>query len=131
MDFGNKRSKESSTLVKSQSGLIVPPRTKKNSSGREFKETASTLVRTQSGQIVPPRVRRSSSNLRLRSVSPCPSGSSPRARVPPTPPKRKKHLQIEKINQLFMNFVDLNGQERMQKQQGKESTVDIFCNSGP
>ena len=73
------------------------------------------MVRTQSGQIVPPRLKKSSNELR----------------VPPTPPKRKKHLQIEKINQLFMNFVNLNGQEGMQQQQGKCQQSITFLQVGP
>ena len=108
LDFGHKRNNSGSrsSLVRSQSGLIIPPRSRK-----KHKElTVSTLVRAQSGQIVPPRLKKSVSNV---SVSPCV------ARVPPTPPKRKKHLQIEKINQLFMNLVDLNGEEGMQSEQGK------------
>ena len=104
-------------LVRTQSGQIVPPRLKKSQSNMKiekpkknqnvFNNTFGSLVRTQSGQIVPPR--RSRSNLKL-DVDDKPSLT----KVPPTPPKRKKHLQIEKINQLFMNLVNSDGQQRMQ-----------------
>ena len=93
-------------LVKCQSGLIVPPRGRKKNNV----SSRTSLVRTQSGVIVPPRLNKSRSNLLLSDVT----VKSKKERVPPTPPKRRKHLQIEKINELFMNLVNSNGQERMQ-----------------
>ena len=110
INFGsNFRNKvENRQLVKTQSGLIVPPRSKK-----KFSESHCSLVRTQSGQIIPPRTKKLKSNSKLNNI-----GTSldnvKGDKIPPTPPKRKKHLQIEKINQLFMNFANVNGQERMQ-----------------
>ena len=111
MDFGVVKKDDRREFVRTQSGLIVPPRTRKNSKNG-FKDSQSSLVRTQSGQIVPPRLKKSRSCLKSETTSQ--EHKNCLDKVPPTPPKRKKHLQIEKINQLFMNFVNFNGQERMQ-----------------
>lgn len=118
LDFGVKKS-EPSSIVRTQSGLIVPPRQRKNSCKAKHPSQQS-LVRTQSGQIVPPRLKKSRSNLKLESLNNTEKDKQTCLdKVPPTPPKRKKHLQMEKINQLFMNFVNSNGQEGMQL--GEES----------
>ena len=82
----------------------------------ERKRDGHKLVKCQSGLIVPPRGRKKSheesrSNLKLNAAM---EKSKAQRRIPPTPPKRRKHLQIEKINELFMNLVNSNGQERMQ-----------------
>ena len=111
LDFGVVKKDDRREFVRTQSGLIVPPRTRKNSKNG-FKDSQSSLVRTQSGQIVPPRLKKSRSCLKSETTSK--EHKNCLDKVPPTPPKRKKHLQIEKINQLFMNFVNFNGQERMQ-----------------
>ena len=110
-DFGD-RKRDGHKLVKCQSGLIVPPRGRKKSNVSSISKEGSTtyLVRTQSGLIVPPRLKKSRSNLRIAAAMEQGKGE----RIPPTPPKRRKHLQIEKINELFMNLVNSNGQERMQ-----------------
>ena len=111
-DFGD-RKRDGHKLVKCQSGLIVPPRGRKKSRVSSVSRDGSTtsLVRTQSGLIVPPRLQKSISNLKLNSAM---EKRKVERRIPPTPPKRRKHLQIEKINELFMNLVNSNGQERMQ-----------------
>ena len=111
-DFGD-RKRDGHKLVKCQSGLIVPPRGRKKSHVSSVSRDGSTtsLVRTQSGLIVPPRLKKSRSNLKLNAAM---EKSKEEKRIPPTPPKRRKHLQIEKINELFMNLVNSNGQERMQ-----------------
>ena len=135
LDFAtNRRTKQKScVLVRTQSGQIVPPRQRKKSSATTSGSSpaAPALVRTQSGQIVPPRLKKSRSNIQLecRSNEEEDKQTKRLDKVPPTPPKRKKHLQMEKINQLFMNFVgSCNGQEGMQL--GKESNlIQIVSNS--
>ena len=114
---GRKKSSNGSNvhgnLVRTQSGQLIPPRGRKKSSGGS--NVHGNLVRTQSGQLVPPRLKKSISNVRIDvDLEQKQQQSQQPDKVPPTPPKRKKHLQIEKINQLFMNFVNFNGQEGMQ-----------------
>ena len=134
LDFGFKKANEKAAIVRTQSGLIVPPRTKKKSAKSE--EHGSTgkpdppkrcsskdvlqktnLVRTQSGQIVPPRLKKSKSQQKVDSTSPrndYKMNESPKAatgnKIPPTPPKRKKSLLKEVSGKVFMNLVEINGQ---------------------
>ena len=127
-DFGD-RKRDGHKLVKCQSGLIVPPRGRKKSNVSSVSRDGSTasLVRTQSGLIVPPRLKKSRSNLRLAAAPAMEQDKE--EKIPPTPPKRRKHLQIEKINALFMNLVNSNGQERMQLgiESKRKCNPSCFC----
>jgi hypothetical protein len=97
-------------LVRTQSGLIVPPRRRKGAGGRP-----GGLGRSQSGLLVPPRRKRSGSReggegpatkggkepgrRDAPEVDESESGEAPRA--PPTPPPRRKLLQRASYSKLL------------------------------
>ena len=136
LDFGFKTEEKGNQIVRTQSGLIVPPRLKKKSAGSECRSKhdkilspappkrsdskdvlkKTNLVRTQSGQIVPPRLKKSRSQQKVDTTSQKNDNKineSPkdpaRNKIPPTPPKRKKTLQKEMFGKVFMNLIEVNG----------------------
>ena len=113
LHFGRSRERgreEQVELVRSQSGLIVPPRSRRGKEGgrrgqeggRRVEE-GGQLVRTQSGLMVPPRTRREvGGKVKENSMNKKEDVLKKKkedhmkpteARVAPTPPPRKKSLQ--------------------------------------
>ena len=138
LDFEIRKEESRTELVRTQSGLIVPPRKKKQDkmldAGKTKQKSQSEerfegrVVRSQSGQIVPPRVKtiKSQNNVNealtknVEQKEEIVSLSSGRNKIPPTPPKRKRSINAVQEHRQFKHWVNCN--EQQYSQINKKST---------